>query len=106
MAVCENSAAEGVIRWDIDTTLVGEDAGFDLPVSEAGVEGERNIFVHGLECLQDKWVSGRSQLNSVGEGSANEIDEKGRWEEGDLVVVGVIRGEKVRSAREGVGAGK
>ena len=31
--------------------FVGEDSGFDLPVSEAGVEWEGNILMHGLKGL-------------------------------------------------------
>ena len=32
MAAFEDGAAKGVVRGDIDTALVSEDAGFDLPV--------------------------------------------------------------------------
>ena len=53
MATLENSVAEGIIVRDIDTALVGQDARFDLPVGEAGTEGEGDVLVHGLEGLED-----------------------------------------------------
>ena len=40
----------------------------------------------------------------MGEGSVDEVDEKGWWEEGDVGVVGILGGEEVGSVREGVGA--
>ena len=46
--------------------LVGEDVGHNLPVSKAGVEQGRNVFIHRLECLQDKGVTGRSRLDVLG----------------------------------------
>ena len=39
MASLENGTVEGVIGGNIDTVLVGEDTGFNLPVSKAGTEG-------------------------------------------------------------------
>ena len=39
MESLENGTVEGVISGNIDMVLVGEDTGFDLPVSEAGTEG-------------------------------------------------------------------
>ena len=51
MATCQDGAAEGVVGGDIDAAFVGKDAGFDLPVSEPGTEGEGNVFMHGLESL-------------------------------------------------------
>ena len=39
------------------------------------------------------------------EGSVDQINEEGWWEEGDVGVIGVVRREEVRAAREGVGAG-
>ena len=53
----ENGAAEGIIVGDIDTPLVGQDACLDLPVGEAGMEGERDVLVHGLEGLEDEGVA-------------------------------------------------
>ena len=57
MATLENSVTEGVIIGDIDTTLVGQDARFDLPVGEVGTEGERDIIVHGLEGLENEGIA-------------------------------------------------
>ena len=57
MAMVENSVTEGVIIGDIDTTLVGQDACFDLPIGKAGTEGKGNVVVHGLEGLKDKGVT-------------------------------------------------
>ena len=104
VATLEDGTAEGVIRGDIDAAFVCEDTGCDLPVGEAGAEGERNILVHGLECLEDEGVAGRGGFNAVGESSVDEIDEERRREEGDIGVVGVISGEEVRSAGEGIRA--
>ena len=33
MAACENGAAKGIVRGDVDTAFVGEDASFNLPIS-------------------------------------------------------------------------
>ena len=60
MAAFEDGVAEGVVCRDVDAALVGKDAGFDLPVSELRAEWERDIFVHGLEGLEDKGVTCRS----------------------------------------------
>ena len=79
MALLEDGEAEGIICRDIDATLVGQDAGFDSPVSEVGAEREGNVLMHGLECLQDKGVTGRSRLYTMREGSVNKVDKKGRW---------------------------
>ena len=51
MATLEDGTAEGIVRRDIDTTLVSKDAGFDLPVGEPGTKGKRDVFVHRLESL-------------------------------------------------------
>ena len=59
--------------------------------------------MHRLESLEDEGVAGGGGFNAVGEGSVNEVDEQGRREEGDVGVVGVISGEEVRSAGEGIG---
>ena len=58
MTTLEDGMAEGIVRGDIDTSFVSEDAGFNLPVGEAGTERERDILVHGLECLEDEGVAG------------------------------------------------
>ena len=103
MAAFEDGAAKGVVCGNIDTSLVRKDAGLDLPVGQARTEGKRNILVHGLESLEDEGVAGRGGFNAVGEGSVDKIDKE-RWrEEGDVGVVGVISGEEVRSAGEGIG---
>ena len=98
--------AEGVISRDVNAAFVSEDASFDLPVSESGVEGERDILMHGLECLEDERVTGGCGFDTVGEGGVDEVNKKGRWEEGDIIVVGTIRGKKVGSVGESVRAGK
>ena len=51
VATFKNGTAEGVIGRDVDVAFVGEDSGFNLPVSKAGMEWEGNILMHGLECL-------------------------------------------------------
>ena len=51
MAAFEDGAAEGMVCRDVDATLVSKDAGFDLPVSEPGTKGERDVFMHRLESL-------------------------------------------------------
>ena len=71
MAACEDGAAEGIIRRDIDAALVGKDTSFDLPVSEPRAEWERDVFVHGLESLEDKGVTRGRGFNAVGEGGVN-----------------------------------
>ena len=53
----ENGVAEETIVGDVDTTLIGQDACFDLPVGEAGTEGERDVLVHGLEGLENEGVT-------------------------------------------------
>ena len=65
MAAFENSAAKGVICGDVDTTFVGKDAHFDLPVSEPRTEGERNVLMHGLESLKDEGVTRRRRFNAM-----------------------------------------
>ena len=106
MAALEDGAAEGVVCGDVDTAFVREDAGFDSPVGEAGTEGKRNVLVHGLEGLKDEGVTRGRRLDTVGEGGVDQDNEEGRREEGDVCVVGVIRGEEVGSAGEGVGSSK
>ena len=106
MAAFENSAAKGVVCRDVDAAFISEDACLDLPVSEPGAEGKRNVLMHGLEGLKDKGVTRRCGFNAVGEGGVDEVNKKGWWEEGDVGVVGVIRGEEVGSAGEGIGTSK
>ena len=51
MAAFEDGAAEGIVCRNVDASLVSKDAGFDLPVSEPGTKGERDVVVHRLEGL-------------------------------------------------------
>ena len=98
--------AEGVVGGDIDTAFISEDAGFDLPVSQPGVERKRDVLVHRLEGLEDKGVACGSRLDAVREGGINKVNEKGRWEEGNVGVVEVVCREEIRTAGKGIGAGE
>ena len=71
MASFENGAVKGVVYGDVDTAFVSEDAGFDLPVSQLGTEGERNVLMHGLEGLENKRVTCGSRLDSMREGGVD-----------------------------------
>ena len=106
VAPFKDGVAKGIVCGDIDTAFIGEDAGFDLPVGQLGAEGERNILVHGLEGLENEGVSRGCGFNVVGEGGVNQVDKEGRREEGDVSVVGIVRGEEVGSAREGIRTSK
>ena len=106
MAPFQDGASERVVRRDINTAFIRKDAGFNLPVSESGSKGKRNVLVHRLESLEDEGVTCRSRFNAVGEGGVDEVNEKGGWKEGDISVVGVIRREKVRAAGEGIWPGQ
>ena len=77
MAVLENGAVKGVVHRDVDMAFVGEDAGFDLPVCQPGMEGERNVLMHGLEGLKNegvtcggRWVKVLAALVGTSEGYA------------------------------------
>ena len=106
MATLENSVTEGVIVGDVNTTLVGQDARFDLPIGKAGTEGEGNVVVHGLEGLKDEGVARQSRLDAMGEGNVDNIDEE-RWgKEGNAIVVIIGLGKEVWATREGVRAGE
>ena len=98
MAACEDGAAKGVVRRDIDTALVSKDARLDLPVSKSRTKGEGNVLMHGLEGLKDEGVTCGGGCNSMGEGGVNQVDKKGRREESDVSVVGVVSGEEVGTA--------
>ena len=106
VAAGENGTAEGIISGDVDMAFVGEDARFDLPVGEAGTEGEGDILMHGLEGLKDEGVTRGRGFNSLREGGVNHVDKEGRWEESDVGVVGVVQGEEVGTAGKGVRAGE
>ena len=86
----EDGAAEGVVCGDIDTTFISEDTSFNLPVSEARTEGERDVLVHGLESLEDEGVAGGGGFNAVGEGSVDKIDKERQRQEGNIGVIGII----------------
>ena len=79
MAALEDGTAEGVVGRDINAAFISKDAGFDLPVSQAGTEGERDIFVHRLEGLEDEGVACRGGFNAVGESGVDKINKEGRW---------------------------
>ena len=51
MAVDQNGFVEEIIRGNIDTALVGENALCVLPIQEMGAKGWRDGAVHRLECL-------------------------------------------------------
>ena len=106
MAAFEDGTAEGVVCRDVDTSLVSKDAGFDLPVSEPRVERKRNVLMHGLEGLEDKGITCGSRFDAMREGGVDEVNEKGRWKKGDVSVVGIIRGEKIRAAGKGIRPGE
>ena len=71
VASFKDGTAKGVVRGDIDLPFVSEDASFNLPVSKAGTEGERDVFVHGLEGLEDKGVTRRSGFDPMRESSVD-----------------------------------
>ena len=102
VAPLEDGAAKRVVRGDIDMAFISEDAGFDLPVSQLGTEGERDILVHGLEGLEDEGVTCGGRLDAVREGGVDEVDEEGWWEEGHISVVGVVGGKEVWAAGKGI----
>ena len=106
MASFENGAAEGVVSRNIDAAFVGEDACFDLPVGKLGMEGERNVLMHGLESLKDEGVTCGCGFNMMGEGNVDEVHEEGRWEKSNIGVVGVFCRKKVGLAGEGVRTSK
>ena len=54
--------------------------------------------------MEDEGVAGGGGFNAVGEGGVNEVNEEGRGKKGDVSVVGVVVGEEVGPAGEGIGA--
>ena len=74
--------------------------------SERGERKGRDVFVHGLEGLEDKGVACRGRLDAVGEGDVNDIDKEGWGKESNPIVIVVRVGEEVRMAREGIRAGE
>ena len=61
--------------------------------------------MHRLEGLEDEGVTRRGGFNAVGECGVDKVYKEGRGKEGDIGVIGVVSGEEVGSAGEGVGAG-
>ena len=59
--------------------------------------------MHRLEGLEDEGVARRGGLDAVREGGVDKVHKEGWREEGDIGVIGVIGGEKVGSAGEGIG---
>ena len=106
VASFKDGTVKGVIRWDVDMAFVSEDAGFDLPVGQPGTKRKRDIFVHGLEGLEDEGITCGSRFDAMREGGVNEVNKKGGWKQGDIGVVGIIRGEKIRAAGKGIRPGE
>ena len=100
----EDGVVKGVITGDIDVALIGQDTHFDLPIRKTGVEGERDVIVHGLKGLKNEGVTSRSRLNAMGQGYINDIDKEGRGKESDSIVVIVRLGKDIGAVGEGVWA--
>ena len=103
MTVLEDGVVKGFIVWDVNVTLVSQDTSFDLPVRKAGVEGEGSVFVHRLECLEDKGVASRGIFNVMREGDVDNIDKKEQRKEGNSLVVIIRSQEEVWVMGEGIG---
>ena len=71
VAMRKDGVAEGVVGGDVDPSFVSEDTGLNLPVSKAGTEGKRDVFVHGLKGLEDKGVTRRSGFDPMRESSVD-----------------------------------
>ena len=106
VTLLENGMAEGIVVGDIDMSLVGQDACFDLPVGETGAEGERDVLIHGLEGAEDEGVARRGRLDTMREGNVDNVDEEGRGKESNPIVVIIRLGKEVRTTREGIRAGE
>ena len=99
MALFKDGMADGVIIRDVDSAFVGEDAGFVLPVGEAGVESEGDGSVHGLEGLKYEGVIGRGGLNTIREDGVDDADKERWWDK-------IRGGEEIRVTGECVRARK
>ena len=106
VAALKNSAAKGVIRGDIDAALISKDACLDLPVCESGTKGERDVLMHGLEGLGDEGVACRGRFDAMRKGSVDQVNKKGRQEEGDVGVVRVVRREEIGAVGKGIRSGE
>ena len=104
MTSLEDGVAEGFTIRNINTSLVGKDASFNLPVGQAGTEREGNVLIHRLESLEDKGVASGGRFNVVGESNVNHIDKEGWGKESDSIIVVISVGEKIRVLRKGVGS--
>ena len=62
--------------------------------------------MHGLESLEDEGVARGGRFNAMREGGVDQVNEKGRREEGYVSVVRVVRREEVRMAGKSVRSGK
>ena len=71
MAAFKNGAAEGVVCRDVDMTLICKDARLDLPVSEPGTEGKRNVLMHGLESLEDEGITCGGRFDAMRKGGGD-----------------------------------
>ena len=67
---------EGVIRVNIDTSLIDEDVVIILPVGEMRLEGCRNIFQRQLEMLEHEGVRLRGVRDMFVELCINEVNEE------------------------------
>ena len=106
MAMLENSMPEGIVIGDVDATLVGQDACFNLPVREAGAKRKGNIFVHRLKGLKYKGIAGRGRFDAMGQRNVDDIDKEGWREESDVIVVVIGVRKEVRTSGEGVRTSK
>ena len=102
MTLLEDGVAEGFIIKNINTSLVGKDASFDLPVGQARVEREGNVLVHRLDGMEDKGAASGGRLNAMGEGHVDYIDEEGWEKEGDSIIVVICMRKKVWTSGEGI----
>ena len=106
MATAENVTSKSIIRGNINMALVSKDAVNVLPIRKPGAEGGGNGAIHRLEGLEDKGIGGRGGGDARGESGIDDVDEQGRRKEGNIDVVRIRGGKKVRAAGKGVGTGK
>ena len=97
MTTLENGAVKRSIIGNINTALVGQDAHFDLPVREAGMEGEGNVLIYRLKCLEDKGISSRGRFDVMEEGNIDDIDKKRGGKEGNSLIVIIRVREKIQA---------
>ena len=56
MATGEDRAAEGVLRGNVDVTLVGQDVVIEFLVRETRLEGSENVLQGHLQVLENEGV--------------------------------------------------